>query len=503
MIPLPRRFARLDGRFSFAAAMLLTGPVELTDLVRQELGDLGVRWLESSSDALPELTVDLDPALAREGYVVRISPDAVVVSGGSGAGVFYGLQTLRQLLPPSALRRAQGFRDWTLPAGEIADEPALSWRGLMVDVARHFMPKGFLFKLIDLLALHKLNVLHLHLTDDEGWRFECARYPLLTSVGGWRPETRMHAQPTADGTPHGGFYTQDDLAEIVAYAARRFVTVVPEIELPAHAGAAIRAYPAWGTAEPSTVLNVADSTLSFVFDVLNEVLAVFPSEFVQVGGDEVPPGPWDRDPDALARMRALGLTDAALLRDWFMGEVGHWLAARGRRMVSWGGIDPSFAPPNAVVMSWQSIEAGMEAVRSGRDAVMAPASPTYFDAYQSESADEPMVMGGLTTAESLIAYSPVPPALSAAEAGLILGTQAQIWTEYLPTPERVEYMVFPRLCAFAESAWRTTQSRSYADFLPRLRAHLPRLDALGVTYRPLDGPHPWQRGGTGRFQRPS
>ncbi|MBM7789865.1 beta-N-acetylhexosaminidase [Tenggerimyces flavus] len=502
MIPLPQRFSLSDGRFAFAPAMRLTGPPDLTALVRQELGDLGVGWCETSTGEIPALAVGLDPALAREGYVVRISADAVQLSGGSAAGVFYGLQTLRQLLPASALRRAQGFHDWSLPGGEIADEPSLSWRGLMMDAARHFMPKDFLFKLIDLLALHKLNVLQLHLTDDEGWRFDCARYPLLTSVGGWRPETRMHAQPTGDGTPHGGFYTQDDLAEIVAYAARRFVTVVPEIELPAHAAAAIRAYPALGTAEPSTVLNVEDSTLSFVFDVLDEVLAVFPSEFVHVGGDEVPPGPWERDPGALARMRALGLTDAALLRDWFMGEVGRWLSARGRRMVTWGGLDPRFAPPNAAVMSWQSIEAGVEAVRSGRDAVMAPASPTYFDAYQSESDDEPMVMGGLTTVESLVEYAPVPPSLSAAEAERILGTQSEIWTEYLPTPARVEYMVFPRLCAFAEAAWRTTQSRSYADFLPRLRAHLPRLDALGVNYRPLDGPHPWQRGGTGRFRRP-
>lgn len=500
MIPLPQRSSLSSERFSFAATTRLTGPVELTDLVRQELGGLGVRWSEAGP--LPALTVGHDPALAREGYAVRISTDTVELSGGSAAGVFYGLQTLRQLLPASALRRAQGFRDWTLPCGEIADEPALSWRGLMMDVARHFMPKDFLFKLIDLLALHKLNVLQLHLTDDEGWRFDCARYPLLTLVGGWRPETQMYAQPTADGTPHGGFYTQDDLAELVAYAAQRFVTIVPEIEMPAHAGAAIRAYPALGTAEPSTVLNVEDATLSFVFDVLDEVLAVFPSEFVQVGGDEVPPGPWERDPGAVARMRALGLTDAALLRDWFMGEVGRWLDARGRRAVTWGGLDPRFAPPNAAVMSWQSIEAGVEAVRSGRDAVMAPASPTYFDAYQSESGDEPMVMGGLTTVESLVAYEPVPASLSAAEAARVLGTQSQLWTEYLPTPARVEYQVFPRLCAFAEAAWRTTQSRSYADFLPRLRAQLPRLDALGVGYRPLEGPHPWQRGGTGRFQRP-
>jgi len=272
MIPLPHRYAGTAGTFELPTTPRIAGPSELIELVRQELSGLGVRWLEVAPDDGPDVMLGIDSRLVAEGYRVRIEPSLVTLEGGSDAGVFYALQTFKQLLPASACRRAaMPGLSWSVPTGLIDDAPTFRWRGCMLDVARHFLPKAFVFKLIDLLAFHKLNVLQLHLTDDEGWRFESRRYPRLTEVGGWRRETRMYRVPTGDGTPHGGFYTQADLAEIVAYAARRFVTVVPEIEMPAHSLAAVNAYPVLGT-DPDAqgidstprgqrTLNVEDTTL--------------------------------------------------------------------------------------------------------------------------------------------------------------------------------------------------------------------------------------------------
>jgi hexosaminidase len=508
MIPFPHRFAGTAGRFELPATPRIAGPTELVELVRQEVPSLV--W--SQVDNRPDVVLELDPGLVAEGYRLRVEPTTVTIQAGADAGAFYAIQTMKQLLPADACRRARiPGQVWSMPTGLIEDAPTFSWRGCMLDVARHFLPKTFVLKLIDLLAFHKLNVLQLHLTDDEGWRFQSDRYPRLTEVGGWRQETKMYRVESGDGTPHGGFYTKADLAEIVAYAARRFVTVVPEIEMPAHSLAAINAYPILSTdpdaqGNDSTppgqaTVNVEDTTFEFVFGVLEEVLEVFPSEFVHIGGDEVPPEPWLGDPRAQAKMRELGLTEPVQLQAWFMGNVDRWLADRGRRMVCWHDIDPTDLTPGAVVMSWRDNAGGSAAARAGRDTVMAPHTSTYLDYYQSDSPDEPVAMGGPNTVEVILGHEPVPAELSTEEAARVLGTQCELWTEYMPTPERVEYMAFPRICAFAETAWRSDRNRSYPEFLERLRPHLDRLDALGVGYRPLDGPHPWQAGGTGRLKR--
>jgi hexosaminidase len=496
MIPQPCEVTERTGAFGLDGGTALVGPPDLVELARGQLPRA-----HANGESGTTIELGLDPSRPEEGYELDITSERLTIRGGSAAGVFYGLQTVRQLLPPDAARRATTQQAWTIPACQVVDAPALRWRGLLLDVARYHMPKRFVLDLIDLLALHKLNVLQLHLTDNDGWRFESQRYPRLTEVGAWRSESRLHGQTATDGTPHGGFYTQDDLREIVAYAASRFVTVVPEIEMPAHAGAAIRAHPGLGDATTG-VLNVEDATFAFLENVLDEVLDVFPSAFVHIGGDECPKEPWRNDARAQAKRRELDLADEDELQSWFVRRIGTWLAERGRRLVGWDEILEGGLAPGATVMSWHGESGGIAAARAGHDVVMAPNVPTYFDYYQSESPDEPVAMGGLNTLERVYDYLPVPEELIGAEAEHVIGTQCALWSEFLTTPASVEYMAFPRTCAFAEVAWHNGKPERYERFRGRLERHLELLDTLGVNYRPLDGPRPWQRGGTGRFRRP-
>jgi hexosaminidase len=514
LIPYPTSFEEQPGSCAFGAELSISGPPELTAIAVRELVDLGpCRQAGAGDDA--RLQLDIDPSLPDQGYTLSVTPEGVRIRGGSPAGVFYAVQTLKQLLPAEASRRAWPTREagWSVPCCRIEDAPAHGWRGCLLDVARHFMPKDFLLKLIDLLAFHKFNVFQLHLTDNDGWRFESKRYPRLTQVGSWRPESKWYWEKTGDGRPHGGFYTQDDLREIVAYAERKFVTILPEIEMPAHTFAAIASYPHLGN-DPDLppqesipmdrfdVLNVEDSTVEFFQDILAEVLEVFPSTFIHVGGDECPKEPWRTSQRAQEKKRALGLADEDELQSWFIRQMDQWLTKQGRRLVGWDEILEGGLAPGATVMSWRGESGGVTAARAGHDVVMAPTDPTYFDYYQSESEHEPLEIGGHNPLESVYAYEPVPAELAGQpEASQVLGAQFQLWTEFLTTPLSVEYMAYPRACAFAEAVWRSERNRSYEDFTRRLAAHLPYLDARAVNYRPLAGPHPWQRGGTGRFDR--
>lgn len=515
MIPWPASYEERAGSFEVSGEVALEAAPDLRVWVSRELQSLGSRWESVDGANARRMAVHIDQSLPPEGYVLDVTPDLMQVSGGAPAGVFYAIQTLKQLLPPDVYRRAHPTTPtWSVPCCRIEDAPAHGWRGCLLDVARHFMPKDFVFKLIDLLAMHKLNVLQLHLTDNDGWRVESERYPRLTQAGAWREETRWWWEKSGDGIPHGGFYTRADLREIVAYAGQRFITVVPEIELPAHTFAAITAYPALGhhpEAPPGSsippdhddVLNVEDGTVEFFQNVLEEVLEIFPSTFIHIGGDECPKEPWRNSPRAQAKMRELGLANEDELQSWFIRQMDTWLAARGRRLVGWDEILEGGLAPGATVMSWRGEEGGVTAARAGHDVVMAPTSPTYLDYYQAESDDEPLSIGGHNPLEAVYAYEPVPSGLSDAEADRVLGAQVQVWTEFLPAGPQVEYMAFPRTCAFAEAVWRSRNDRSYAEFSVRLDHHLRRLDARGVNYRPPAGPLPWQQGGTGRFNRPN
>jgi len=436
-----------------------------------------------------------------------VTGSRITIRAYRAAGVFYGVETLRQLLPPDIFRQAAvSGVIWTVPAVDIEDLPRFSWRGAHLDVSRSFMPKEFVKKYIDLIALYKLNRFHMHLTDDQGWRIEIKKYPLLTAVGGWRRQTLVGRQNNDstkwiyDARRHGGFYTQDDVREIVAYGKARFVTVVPEIEMPGHAQAAIAAYPWLGNTGQKLevlqhfgvnahILNPSDSVIHFMEDVLTEVMALFPSHYIHTGGDEAIKNEWQASPIAQARIKELGVHSENELQSWFTAQISQFLAAHGRALIGWdeileGGMEG--LAPNAVVMSWRGIAGGIAAAQAGHDVVMTPTSNTYFDYYQSaDTLTEPLAIGGFLPLDSVYVYEPIPPALDSAQAKHVLGTQGQIWTEYDATPKDVEYQLFPRLVALAEVAWTPRELKNVGDFHARLERQLERLAVLDVNYRPL------------------
>ncbi|MEU7056350.1 beta-N-acetylhexosaminidase [Streptomyces sp. NPDC046197] len=466
------------------------------------------------------------PALAAEPggpEAYRLSADGhvIVIDGASETGLFWGTQTFRQLLGPEAFRRAPVAvrEEWKFPAVTLHDSPRFRWRGLMLDVARHFMPKDGVLRYLDLMAAHKLNVLHLHLTDDQGWRVEIRKYPRLTEVGSWRSRTKFghRASPLWEHKPHGGHYTQDDIREIVAYAAERHISVVPEIDVPGHSQAAIAAYPELGNTDVvdtnaltvgedwgifPNVLAPTERTLRFYEGVFEELLELFPADaaefsaFVHVGGDECPKDQWRRSPAAQARVKELGLTDEDGLQAWFIGHFDKWLTARGRRLIGWDEILEGGLAAGAAVSSWRGYAGGIAAARAGHDVVMCPEQQVYLDHRQAPGEDEPVPIGYVRTLEDVYRFEPVPPELTEEQARHVLGTQANVWTEVMEDSARVDYQAFPRLAAFAEVAWSALPApaeRDFADFERRMTAHYRRLDALGVAYRPPTGPRPWQR----------
>ena len=442
-------------------------------------------------------------ALGPEGYVLAVKKDRVEIKGFRPAGVFFGIQTLRQLFPADIFRKAAlpGSK-WTIGCVEIEDMPRFGWRGSLMDVSRHFMPKEFLLKYIDLLAFHKLNRFHIHLTEDTGWRVEIKRYPCLTARSSDTDFSKMNPTGATRSINQqaGGYYTQDDIREIVAYAAKNFITVVPEIEMPGHSLAATKAYPEYGNAGQirdggnaafadkmwDNVYNVDDGTVKFLKDVLDEVMALFPSEFIHIGGDEVDKNPWKNNPKAQERMKAQGLKNEDELQSWFIKQFDDYLVSKGRRLLGWDEILEGGLAPNATVMSWRGMAGGIAAAKAKHEVVMAPTSHTYFDYYQGKDlTKEPKAIGGYVPLETASAFEPVPAELTPEESKLILGCQFQLWAEFIPHPKHMEYMAFPRGCALAEVAWSPKELRNYPDFLNRLNAHLERLKIIDVNFRPL------------------
>ncbi|MCJ0872275.1 beta-N-acetylhexosaminidase [Streptomyces sp. AP-93] len=530
LIPEPRyaRFLPDGGTFELTDPLLDAAPgTEGTARwLRRELG-AATGWLlpapvrGEAYGERPVIRLALRPGIGRgtgaESYELHVAPGSVLLEGADEAGLFYAAQTLRQLLGPDACRRAPlPGAVWRLPVGDLLDGPRFGWRGLMLDVARHFVPKDGVLRYIDLLAAHKLNVLHLHLTDDQGWRVQIERYPKLTEVGAWRARSRWghRASPLWNETPHGGFYTRDDIREIVAYAAERHVRVVPEIDVPGHSQAAIAAYPElgntdvvdtaalgvwddWGINE--NVLAPTEAVLRFYEGVFEELLELFPAEvspFVHIGGDECPKAQWKASAVAQERIRELGVDGEDGLQSWFIRHFDGWLAERGRRLIGWDEILEGGLAPGAAVSSWRGYAGGIAAAEAGHDVVMCPEQQVYLDHRQAGGEDEPMPIGYVRTLEDVYRFEPVPPKLSDEAAAHVLGAQANVWTEVMEDQSRVDYQVFPRLAAFAEVVWsRLPQpgERDYADFEARMTAHYRRLDALGVDYRPPGGPLPWQR----------
>jgi hexosaminidase len=514
LIPQPVSYKSTEGQFTLSPSTVIVASGEAAPIALQLALMLApaTGWIQPVQVSTPgkgsTIQLRLNPRLKRlgpEGYRLEALPQQIRLSAPEPAGLYSPCQPLRQLLPAEIFRDAPvGDIAWTVPCCRIEDFPRFSWRGSLLDCCRHFMPKSFVKKYIDLLALHKLNVLHWHLTEDQGWRIEIKKYPRLTQVGAWRKETLVGKMihdnvdgMTFDGVRHGGFYTQDDIREIVSYAAQRFVTIVPEIEMPGHAQAALAAYPElgntgealevrtyWGVNE--NIFNLNESTFTFLEDVLTEVMELFPSKFIHVGGDEVPKKQWQDSPAAQTRKRELGLKDEEELQSYFIRRMDAFLAAKGRRLIGWDEILEGGLAAGATVMSWRGEKAGIVAANSGHDVVMAPHTYTYLDYYQSDDQPgEPPAIGGFLPLKKVYSYEPVAKGISRAAARRVLGAQGQLWAEYLPTPRQVEFMAFPRLSALAEVVWTPARRKDYAGFLERLTTHLQRLEFLDVNYRPL------------------
>jgi hexosaminidase len=427
-----------------------------------------------------------------QAYALSVSPHRIAVSAASTAGLFYGVTTVWQLLTPDA---AQGAVD--VPQLRIHDAPRFHWRGLLLDSARHYQSPEFIERLIDWMALHKLNLLHWHLTDDQGWRLEIKAYPKLTEIGAWRVPAGEAAAADIDsatGKPrlYGGFYTQDQAREIVAYAAARNITIVPEIDMPGHALAAILSYPELssdGAGDPSIegdwgifpyIYNVDDHTFAVLEDVLSEVMAIFPGRYIHVGGDEAQKDQWKASPAVQARMKALGIKDEDALQSYFIHRIERFLDAHGRRLVGWDEILKGGLPPTATVMSWNGVDGALAAARSGHDAILTPSPTLYFDHRQSDLPDQPPGRADVIGLRDVYDFDPAPAKLTAKERRHILGLQGNLWTEHMRTEEGVQAMAFPRAAAVAEVGWSPRARRNWSDFAARLPAEFDRYRALGL-----------------------
>ncbi len=526
-LPAVDHFERAVGRFTIDQSTLLEARefaaperARIERLLRFLPFNLG-RSADASAEASavdqPTGTIRfcLDPtSLAVEGYRIAVTPAGVGVTAGSIDGCSLAIATLRQLLPVESYRLGLSPSIvWDLPCCSIADTPTLTWRGLLLDVSRHFLPKRGVLRLIEHMADLRMNRLQLHLSDDQGWRFESLRFPLLHERGSHRSRSQLshfNEPPVFDETPHGGYYTQDDLREIVAFAADRAIVVVPEIDLPGHTGALIAANPElgvparehnevrgeWGIGR--SLITPTPQGLAFIGELLDEVRSVFPSPWIHVGGDESRLSVWQDDDATMAYAASIGIGSARELFAKFLSDVAALVAARGRTMVTW---DDAFASApssgvDSVVMAWRGLGIAQRAAGAGRHVILAPVFPLYFDYAQSDDDREPMAIGGPVSLDDVARFDPSGGGWTDAERRHILGAQAELWTEWITNEREIDFALFPRLCAFAEVAW--TGAPAEPGFSDRLAVHLRRLDAAGVEYRPLDGPHPWQEGGTGR-----
>jgi hexosaminidase len=509
MVPLPFKMEISGGVFKLEARTRILVDAEARETGGYLAGRLGpaMGWpLQLGADTEPArgnivlTTRGANAALGAEGYELVVTGDSVVIRAPGPAGLFYGVQSLLQLLPPKVLAaKLSGGGDWTIQCVRIEDQPRFKWRGLMLDVSRHFFTSSEVKELMDLMAFHKLNHLQMHLTDDQGWRIEIKRYPRLTEVGAWRKSIGFGLDPKAstaygpDGR-YGGYYTQADIRELVAYGAARHITIVPEIEMPGHSSAALAAYPKFSCSGAGYTTDVGggifpgvycagnEETFEFLQNVLAEVMELFPGKYIHIGGDEVPKGNWQKCAQCQARKAANGLKDEKELQSYFVRRIEKFINSKGRSLIGWSEILEGGLAQNAAVMDW--IGGGAEAAGAGHDVVMTPTTHCYFDYYQSTNhAAEPRAIGGFLPLNKVYSLEPMPAKLEARFQSHILGAQGNLWTEYVPSFKHAQYMIFPRLCALAEVTWSAKDSRNYADFTRRLRAQFERLDQLGVNYR--------------------
>ena len=465
-----------------------------------------------------------DSVEQEEGYRLDVTPENITITAKTEQGLFYGIQTLRQLLPPEIESNTSKTMDWTVPSVKIVDAPRYSYRGMHLDVGRHFFPPAFVKKYIDLIAMHKMNTFHWHLTEDQGWRIEIKKYPKLTQIGSKREKTLvgfpyqpffeyLHKNkiehddipdamyrffdenpPEFDNKVHEGFYTQEEIKDIVQYAADRYITIIPEIEMPGHALAALASYPEFGNTKTdykvatlwgvhSAIFAPKEETFKFLEDVLTEVIALFPSQLIHIGGDEAPKKEWKQSAQAQSVIKREGLKNEYELQSYFIKRIEKFLNSKGRNIIGWDEILEGGLAPNATVMSWRGVKGGIEAAKQKHNVVMTPTTFCYFDYYQAEPVEEePIGIGGMITVEKVYGYDPNPKELSPEEQKYILGVQGNVWTEYIPTSSHLEYMALPRMTALSEVAWTNTENKDWNKFKNKFPKFAQHLDLMGVNY---------------------
>jgi len=510
LIPAPVSLFYQKGSFSFSdETRILVSPLnnetrlsaDLLALLVKNPSGYQIPVSDGKKQFAGSVLMILDESVKNpEGYNLTVTSKGITIRAKTAVGLFYGVQTIRQLLPVEVEKPllAKGVQ-LSVPACIIVDEPRFAYRGMHLDVGRHLFPVASIKRYIDMLALHKMNTFHWHLTEDQGWRIEIKKYPKLTQIGAYRKETvaglMKRANNTFDGKPYGGFYTQDEVRDIVKYAGSRFITIIPEIEMPGHGIAALTSYPElsctggpfevrklWGV-EDDVFCAGNEQVFTFLQDVLTEVMEMFPSKYIHIGGDECPKKRWEKCPKCQKRMKDEGLKNEIELQSYFIRRIEKFVSSKGRNIIGWDEILEGGLAPGATVMSWRGEEGGIEAAKSGHDVVMTPGKYTYFCYYQCEKHDDqPLALGGYVPLELVYGYNPIPKVLSAEEQKHILGLQGCLWTEIIPTPEILEYMAYPRTFAIAETGWTPENQKNFENFLARLKVLDKRYDAIGINY---------------------
>jgi hexosaminidase len=511
IIPQPTQVIPQTGRFRLSATTLIVVPfmneelkkiAETLALQIKTASGLNIQLRNVNKMALPAgnhifFMPSPDEKLGREGYRIEILPTKLTLEAKQTNGFFYGVQSILQLLPPEVFSSQKTVADWSVPCGSITDIPRYTYRGLHLDVGRHFFPVSFVKRYIDLMSVHKFNTFHWHLTEDQGWRIEIKKYPKLTEIGSKRKETLVghYGSNEYDNTPYGGFYTQDEIREVVKYAQSKYITIVPEIEMPGHALAALASYPEF-SCDPSKKYEVgttwgvyddifcpSEQTFSFLEDVLTEVIGLFPGTYVHIGGDEAPKDVWKKSKFCQDLIKKEKLKDEHELQSYFIKRIDKFLTSKGKKMIGWDETLEGGISPNATIMSWRGIEGGIAAARQKHDAIMTPTGSVYFDYYQADPATEPLAIGGFLPVNKVYDYDPTPvDSLSDEEQKHIIGVQANLWTEYIATTSQVEYMVYPRALALSEVAWSEKKNKNWNSFVQRMKTHMRRLDFLKVNY---------------------
>jgi len=509
IIPAPVSLVPMNGSFTFSKKSKIILSVinnetklaadYLALLIKNPTG-LSIPVEEGSKSISRSVFMSFDSSIVNsEGYVLKITPDIIDIKAKSAVGMFYAVQTIRQLLPVE-VENGKIIKGLVLsvPACEIKDEPGFVYRGMHLDVGRHMFPVAYIKRYIDMMALHKMNTFHWHLTEDQGWRIEIKKYPRLTKIGGFRKETLVgsgNEKPQVfDGKPYGGFYTQEEVKDIVAYAKSKFITIIPEIEMPGHSSAALAAYPEfsctggpievatkWGVF-PDVYCAVKDATFNFLEDILSEVIDLFPGKYIHIGGDECPKDRWEKCQDCQNRIKKEGLKDEKELQSYFTSRIEKFLISKNRKLIGWDEILEGGLAPEATVMSWRGIEGGIEAAKQKHDVVMSPYNDVYLYIYQCEPKGQPLAASGYLPLEKVYSFNPLPDKLNKEEQKYILGLEGCLWSEFVNSPELLEYMVYPRMFAIAETGWTPASGKDFKGFLSRLEIVKKRYDAIGINY---------------------